>query len=62
MATFEDDLKKLEEISRKLQSGNEGIEKSMALYEDGVKLADDLARKLDTYKSKIEILNTEDKK
>ena len=62
MGTFEDDLKKLEVISQKLQSGNEGIEKSMALYEDGVKLADDLVKKLDTYKSKIEILSSEDKK
>lgn len=61
MATFEDDLKKLEAIAQKLQSGSEGIEKSMALYEQGVKLADDLVKKLDTYKSKIEILDTEDK-
>lgn len=57
MATFENDLKKLEQISSKLQSGNEGIEKSMELYEQGVKLADELEKKLDTYKSKIEVLD-----
>ena len=57
MATFESDLKKLEQISGKLASGSEGIEKSMELYEQGVKLADDLEKKLDTYKSKIEVLD-----
>ena len=57
MATFESDLKKLEEISQKLSSGKEGIEKSMELYEQGVTLANDLKKKLDTYKSKIEILD-----
>ncbi|MBT3318703.1 MAG: exodeoxyribonuclease VII small subunit [Clostridia bacterium] len=60
MATFESDLKKLEQISGKLQSGSEGIEKSMELYEQGVKLADELEKKLDTYKSKIEILDIEE--
>ena len=61
MGTFEDDLKKLETISQKLQSGEMGIEKSMALYEDGIKLADELVKKLDSYKAKIEILGAEDK-
>ena len=57
MATFESDLKKLEEISLKLSAGTEGIEKSMELYEQGIKLADELKKKLDTYKSKIEIID-----
>jgi len=61
MATFEDDLKKLEEINKKLQSGEAGIEKSMALYESGVKLADELSAKLEKYQSRIEILDTEEK-
>lgn len=60
MATFESDLKKLEDISRKLSSGTEGIEKSMQLYEQGIRLADELKKKLDTYKSKIEILEVKE--
>ena len=59
MGDFEKDLLKLEEISQKLQSGETGIEKSMALYADGVKLANELVKKLETYKSKIEILEAE---
>jgi len=61
MATFESDLKKLEQISTKLQLGSEGIEKSMELYEQGIKLSGELEKKLDTYKSKIEVLEIEEK-
>ncbi len=57
MATFESDMKKLEEIAAKLSSGAEGIEKSMELYEQGIKLSGELKKKLDSYKSKIEILD-----
>lgn len=59
MAEFEKDLEKLEEITQRLQSGEEGIEKSMALYSEGVKLADALQKKLKEYKTKIDILDTE---
>jgi exodeoxyribonuclease VII small subunit len=59
MGEFEKDLKKLEEISSKLQSGDEGIEKSMELYADGIKLANSLSGRLEKLRSKIEILETE---
>ena len=59
MADFEKELQKLEDITRRLQSGEEGIEKSMALYDEGVKLADALQKKLSEYKTKIEILENE---
>lgn len=59
MGVFETDLKKLEEISQKLQSKEIGIEKSIDLYSQGMKLANELQGKLDKYKSKIEILETE---
>ena len=59
MGDFEKDLQKLEEIAAKLQSGELGIEKSMALYTDGVKLANELKGKLEQYKSKIEVLENE---
>ena len=38
MDDFEKDLQRLEEITRQLQSGEVGIEKSMELYAEGVKL------------------------
>jgi exodeoxyribonuclease VII small subunit len=59
MDEFEKDMKKLEEISLKLQSGNIGIEKSMELYAEGIKLANSLTAKLEKLKSKIEVLETE---
>lgn len=59
MAEFEKDLEKLEEITRRLQSGEEGLEQSMTLYADGVKLADTLQKKLKEYKTKIDILGDE---
>lgn len=59
MAEFEKDLEKLEEITQRLQSGEEGIEKSMTLYSEGVKLADALQKKLKEYKTKIDILDAE---
>ena len=59
MDDFEKDLQRLEEITRQLQSGEVGIEKSMELYAEGVKLADMLGKRLNTYKSRIEILEKE---
>lgn len=61
MDGFEKDLRRLEEISQQLQSGETGIEKSMELYAEGVKLAEMLQKRLNTYKSKIEILEHEAK-
>ena len=61
MGEFETGLQKLEEISRKLQAGDQGIEKSMALYEEGIKLANDLVKKLEGYRSKLEILDPGEK-
>lgn len=60
MAEFEKDMERLEDITRRLQSGEEGIEKSMALYTEGVKLADALQKRLNEYKTKIDILETEE--
>jgi exodeoxyribonuclease VII small subunit len=59
MDDFEKDLQRLEEITRRLQSGDAGIEQSMELYAEGVKLAEMLGKRLNTYKSRIEILENE---
>lgn len=59
MDNFEQELLRLSDIAQRLQSGQEGIEKSMELYAQGVSLADALQKKLDEYKAKIEIIKTE---
>ena len=59
MGEFEKDMDKLEDIARQLQTGELGIEKSMALYDEGTKLAEQLKKKLDTYQQKIDILGGE---
>ena len=59
MSDFEKDLEKLDQIANQLQTGELGIEKSMALYTEGNKLAKELTKKLETYQSKIEILEAE---
>jgi exodeoxyribonuclease VII small subunit len=61
MDDFEKELQRLEEITRRLQSGDAGIEQSMELYAEGVKLAEMLGKRLNTYKSRIEILENEAK-
>lgn len=58
MADFEQELLRLADIAQRLQSGQDGIEKSMELYSSGLQLADELQKKLDSYKTQIEILQT----
>ncbi len=61
MADFESDLSRLRQITERLSSGEEGLEKSMELYTEGMKLTEELQKKLDKYKSKIEILENGEK-
>jgi exodeoxyribonuclease VII small subunit len=61
MGDFEKEMLRLEEISKSLQSGEQGLEKSMELYSEGIRLANALIAKLEKLKSKIEILETEAK-
>ncbi len=58
MDNFEQELLRLSDIAQRLQSGQEGIEKSIELYEQGVSLADTLQKRLEEYKAKIEIIKT----
>ena len=39
-ASFEESIKRLEEIVKKLESGNLSLEESIALYSEGVKLGE----------------------
>lgn len=55
-ASFEDNLKTLENIVESLESEDTPIEKSLELFEKGVKISKELSGKLDEVKRKIEIL------
>ncbi len=48
--SFEDDMKRLEEIAAKLRDSGTSLDDSIALFEEGVKLT----KKLDTQLSKAE--------
>lgn len=56
---FEKALEQLEELVRELESGDKGLEGSLALYEKGVTLAKDLTVRLEDAKTKVEALSKE---
>lgn len=51
--TFEDNLKRLEEIVKKLESGEESLDNSLLLYEEGAKLAASCYKRLDQAQQKV---------
>jgi exodeoxyribonuclease VII small subunit len=61
MADFESDLARLRQITERLSSGEEGLEKSMELYTEGMKLSEELLKRLEKYRTKIEILESGEK-
>lgn len=54
--TFEESIKRLEEIVRLLESGDVTLDESIGLYSEGVKLAHECNRKLDETEKKIKLL------
>lgn len=54
--TFEQAMKRLEEIVSKLEAGDAPLDKSMALFEEGTKLSAGLADMLDKAEQKITII------
>jgi exodeoxyribonuclease VII small subunit len=58
MATekFETSLKKLEEVVRRLESGELSLEESLKAFEDGVRQAAFCARKLNEAEKRVELL------
>jgi len=54
--SFEQSLKRLEEIVDKLESEELGLEDSLKLFEEGVKLAEACGRRLDDAEKKVTIL------
>ena len=53
---FEDALERLEEIVKRLEEGNLGLDESLKVFEEGIKLSKICASKLDEAEKKIEIL------
>jgi len=54
---FETALKKLEEVVRRLESGELSLDDSIKAYEEGVKLATFCSRKLNDAEKRVEVLN-----
>ncbi len=53
---FEEALKELEEIVRKMESGDLTLEKSLESFEEGVRLSRFCSKRLDEAERRIEIL------
>lgn len=59
MKTFEDRLKRLEELSDLVRTPETGLEKAAAYFEEGVRLARSLEKDLSKVERTIEILVSE---
>ena len=53
---FETALQNLENIVKKLESGNVGLNESIKLYEEGIVLSDYCSKMLDEAKQKVEVI------
>lgn len=53
--TFASKLIRLEEITKKLETGDCSLEDAMSLYDEGKKLADECAETLKNAKQKFEV-------
>ncbi|MCR5316703.1 MAG: exodeoxyribonuclease VII small subunit [Treponema sp.] len=56
MSNFEDDLKKLEELTDDIKRSDISLEDALKDFEDGIKLAKSMKKTLDAMESKIQIL------
>lgn len=54
--TFEDNLKELEEVATKLETGNLGLDEAIEEFEKGMKLSKECTKKLDEAEKRINIL------
>ena len=58
--SFEEDLKRMEEITELLKNPETGLERSVELYEEGNALATKLSKTLDKIQRKIEKVTSTD--
>jgi exodeoxyribonuclease VII small subunit len=56
MASFEEQLKGLEAIVARLESGDLSLEDSVRLFEEGMKLSDACKKELEAAEGKIQLL------
>jgi len=56
LPSFEDSLKKLEEIVAQMERGDLPLEESVKLFEEGTRLSAECRKQLDEAEGKIEIL------
>ena len=59
--SFEDALKRLEEIVQRMESGDLALEDSLGLFEEGVRLTRVCSQRLDEAEKKIELLTRDEK-
>ena len=57
--TFEEGISKLEEITKKLESGELSLDEQFKLYKEGVELVNRCNEKLDTVVIEVKILGKE---
>jgi len=62
MKSFEERLKRLEELSEQIKEGDLPLENAVTLFEEGIKLSKGLESELSKYERKIEILVNNPKK
>lgn len=58
--TFEQAMKRLEDIVSQLEAGDAPLDKSMALFEEGTKLSAHLSNLLDTAEQKVTLITGKD--
>ena len=58
--TFEQAMKRLEEIVTQLEAGEAPLDKSMALFEEGTKLSAFLSKTLDEAEQKVLMIQKQD--
>jgi exodeoxyribonuclease VII small subunit len=59
---FEDTLRKLEELLRKMEGGDLALEESLKAFEEGIRLSRLCTERLDEAERRVEILLREDDK
>ena len=59
--TFEDNLKRLEEIVNGLETGEFSLDESLKLFEEGIGLVKECQGKLEKAERKVEVLIKDDK-
>ena len=58
--SFEQQMKKLQDIVEKLEKNDVELDESIALYEEGLRLSKTLKEQLDQFEKKIEELSRDD--